>query len=107
MLFRTRNNTRPNGSNWARAWHRTLASVGQKPMRIYDCRHAAATTWLRSGMPLAETARRLGHPVETLVTTYIGALDDEEHTANQRIDTYLHTRELDEQQRRRNITTHI
>ena len=61
----------------------------QKPRQVYDCRHAAATTWLRAGMPLVETARRLGHSVETLVTTYIGALDDEEHTANQRIDTYL------------------
>ena len=72
-----------------RSWHRALASVGQQPMRIYDCRHAAATTWLRAGMPLAETARRLGHSVETLVSTYIGALDDAEHIANQRIDTYL------------------
>ena len=51
-------------------------------MRIYDCRHAAATTWLRAGMPLAETARRLGHSVETLVSTYVGALDDEEHVAS-------------------------
>ena len=90
LLFRTRNDNRPSGSNWARAWHRALVSVGQRPMRVYDCRHAAATTtWLRAGMPLAETARRLGHSVETLVTTYVGALDDEEHTANQRIDTYL------------------
>ena len=45
-------------------------------------------------MPLAKTARRLGHSVETLVCTYVGALDDEEHIANQRIanqriDTYL------------------
>ena len=89
LLFRTRNDNRPSGSNWARAWHRALLSVGQQPMRVYDCRHAAATTWLRAGMPLAETARRLGHSVETLVTTYVGALDDEEHTANQRLDTYL------------------
>ena len=91
LLFRTRNDTRPSGSNWARAWHRALESVGQKPMRVYDCRHAAATTWLRAGMPLGETARRLGHSVETLVSTYVGALDDEEHTANQRIDRYLGT----------------
>ena len=42
-------------------------------------------------MPLGETARRLGHSVETLVSTYVGALDDEEHIANQRIDTYLGT----------------
>ena len=91
LLFRTRNNTMPSGSNWARAWHRALESVGQQPLRVYDCRHAAATTWLRAGMPLGETARRLGHSVETLVSTYVGALDDEEHIANQRIDTYLGT----------------
>ena len=40
-------------------------------------------------MPLGETARRLGHSVETLVSTSVGALDDEEHIANQRIVTYL------------------
>jgi integrase len=89
LLFRTRNDTRPSGSNWIRAWHRALAAVGQRPLRVYDCRHAAATTWLRAGMPLAETARRLGHSVETLVSTYVGALDDEEHIANQRVDTLL------------------
>ena len=89
LLFRTRNDTRPSGSNWIRAWHRALESVGQKPLRVYDCRHAAATTWLRAGMPLAETARRLGHSVETLVSTYVGALDDEEHIANQRVNTIL------------------
>ena len=72
----------------ARAWHRALLSVGQKPMHVNDCRHVASTTWLRAGMPVAETARRLGHSIETLVTTYVGALDEEEHTANRRIDTY-------------------
>jgi len=89
LLFRTRDDTMPSGSNWARAWHRALESVGLKPMRVYDCRHAAATTWLRAGMPLGETARRLGHSVETLVSTYVGALDDEEHIGNQRIDSIL------------------
>ena len=88
LLFRTRNDTMPSGSNWARAWHRALESVGQPPLRVYDCRHAAATTWLRAGMPLGET-RRLGHSVETLVSTYVGALDDEQHIANQRLDTYF------------------
>jgi len=34
LLFRTRNDTMPSGSNWARARHRALASVGQQPMRI-------------------------------------------------------------------------
>ena len=58
-------------------------------MRISDCRHAAATTWLRAEMPLAETARRPAPGVETLVSAYVGAVNDEEHTANHRLDTYL------------------
>ncbi len=33
--------------------------------------------------------RRFGHRVETLVSTYVGALDDEQHIANQRLDTYF------------------
>lgn len=40
-------------------------------------------------MPLAETARRLGHSVETLVSTYVGALDDEKHVGNQRVYSIL------------------
>ena len=36
LLFRTRNDTMPSGSNWARAWHRALESVGLKPMREND-----------------------------------------------------------------------
>lgn len=31
-------------------------------MRIYDCRHAAATTWLRAGMPLGEVANVRADP---------------------------------------------
>lgn len=89
LLFRTRGGKRPAASNWGRSWHRALTAVGEKPLRVYDCRHAAATTWLRAGVPLAETARRLGHSVETLVSTYVGALDDEEHIGNQRIQSML------------------
>ena len=89
LLFRTRGGKRPSASNWGRAWHRALAAVGQDPLRVYDCRHAAATTWLRAGVPLAETARRLGHSVETLVSNYVGALDDEEHIGNTRIESLL------------------
>jgi integrase len=58
-------------------------------MRVYDCRHAAATTWLRAGVPLAEVARRLGHSVETLVSTYVGALPDDEKIGNDRIEAAL------------------
>ncbi len=89
LLFRTPRGTRPSTSNWGRAWHRALASIGQPPMRVYDCRHAAATTWLRAGVPLGETARRLGHSVETLVSTYVGALEGDEALGNQRIEAEL------------------
>ena len=35
--------TSPTPSNWSRAWHRALRSIDHPPLRIYDCRHAAAT----------------------------------------------------------------
>lgn len=89
LLFRTRTGGRPSWSNWARALQRALAAAGAPPMRVYDCRHAAATTWLRAGVPLGEVARRMGHSVETLVSTYVGALEGDEELANERIDAVL------------------
>lgn len=89
LLFRTRNDKRPTGSNWTRAWHRALAAIGQPPLRVYDCRHVAATTWLKAGVPLGEVARRLGHSVETLVSTYVGAIVGDEELGNKRIQLVL------------------
>lgn len=89
LLFRTRTGRRPATSNWARCWQRALRSIEHPPLRIYDCRHAAATTWLRAGVPLGEVARRLGHSVEILVSTYVGAIDGDEHLSNERIDAVL------------------
>jgi integrase len=89
LLFRTRTGTRPSGSNWTRAWRRALLATGSSGWRIYDCRHAAATTWLGSGAPLGEVARRLGHTVDTLVSTYVGALTGDETVTNQRIASAL------------------
>jgi integrase len=89
LLFRTRNGLQPRASNWSRALHRALRECDCPPMRIYDCRHAAATTWLRSGVPLAEVAKRMGHSVETLVSTYVGALSGDEALANERIEAAL------------------
>jgi hypothetical protein len=51
--------------------------------------HAAATTWLKAGLPLGDTSRRLGHSVETLVSHYIGALDGDETSGNKLIDVVL------------------
>jgi integrase len=89
LLFRTRNDRRPTGSNWSRAWQRALREIDHPPLRVYDCRHAAATTWLMAGVPLGEVARRMGHSVETLVSTYVGALTGDEAIANERIDRVL------------------
>jgi integrase len=89
LLFRTRTGGRPTQSNWSRSLHRAMRLIDAPPMRIYDCRHAAATTWLRAGVPLGEAAKRLGHSVETLVSTYVGALDGDESLANQRIQAAL------------------
>jgi integrase len=89
VLFRTRTDRRPTPSNWARTWQRALRQTGHKPLRVYDIRHAAATTWLGAGVPLGEVARRMGHSVETLVSTYVVALTGDEQVANQRIDDAL------------------
>ncbi len=89
LLFRTRNGRRPAASNWARAWQRALRRIDHPSLRVYDCRHAAATTWLRAGVPLGEVARRLGHSVEVLVSTYVGAIEGDEHLANERIEAML------------------
>jgi integrase len=89
LLFRTRTGGQPQPSNWSRAWHRALRQVGHEPLRVYDCRHAAVTTWLKAGAPLGEVARRLGHSVETLVSTDVGVLASDEALANQRIGEML------------------
>jgi integrase len=92
LLFRTRTDRRPTASNWSRALQRALRETGCPSLRIYDCRHAAATTWLRAGVPLGEVAKRMGHSVETLVSTYVGALAGDETLANERIDATLGAR---------------
>ncbi len=89
LIFRTRNGKRPTASNWRRAWHRSLKSIDQPTLRVYDCRHAAATTRLAAGVPLGEVAKRLGHSVETLVSTYVGSIDSDEELANKRIEALL------------------
>lgn len=88
-LFRTRTGLRPRASNWSRALHRAQEACGRPQLRVYDCRHAAATTWRRAGVPLGDVAKRMGHSVETLVSTYVGALEGDEALANERIDAAL------------------
>ena len=89
LLFRTQVGGRPSDSNWSRALKRACANAGQPRIRVYDFRHAAATMMLRARVPLAEAARRLGHRVETLVSTYIGAMEGDDAEANALLDRVL------------------
>ena len=91
LIFRSRNGGRLSESNWGRAWRLALRKIGHERLRPYDCRHFAATSWLNAGVPLAEVARRMGHSVETLVSTYVGALKGDEDASNQLIDSYRFT----------------
>jgi hypothetical protein len=68
------------------SWARVSRAAPTSGLRLSACdrNHMAA-----AGMPLGETTRRLWHGVETLVSTYAGALDDDRQVGNQRIDSIL------------------
>jgi integrase len=91
QLFRTRLGNRPSQSNWSRALKRACEAAAHHRIRVYDFRHALATMMIKARVPLAEAARRLGHSVETLVSTYIGAMDGDDVEANTLIDGILAT----------------
>lgn len=78
LIFRTREDNRPSPSHWRRAWHLGLSKIDHDPLRPYDCRHTAATTCLRAGVPLGELARRLGHSVQTCRGRTVGDRDPED-----------------------------
>ena len=52
----------------------------------YDLRHACVSFWLRSGVSLAETARRAGQSIAVLQRYYAKVLDGEEERMNELID---------------------
>lgn len=55
----------------------------------YGLRHACVSFWLRSGVSLAETARRVGHSVAVLQRYYAKVLDGEEDRMNALIEQGL------------------
>jgi len=55
----------------------------------YDLRHACVSFWLRSGVSLAETARRAGQSVAVLQRYYAKVLDGEEAKMNALIEQGL------------------
>jgi integrase len=82
LLFRTRcGNHRP-GPTGPEPSSGPSANAEHHRIRVYDLRHAHATAMIKARVPLAEAARRLGHSVETLVSTYIGAMDGDDVEGN-------------------------
>ena len=73
-------------SNLDRSWARARTNTTWVP---YSLRHTAATGWIRSGVSLTETARRLGHSTEVLIKVYAGLFRDDVERANERISTWL------------------
>ncbi|MGO1056722.1 tyrosine-type recombinase/integrase [Crossiella sp. CA198] len=55
----------------------------------YDLRHAAVSTWLVAGVPVAEVAQRAGHSVEVLMKTYWKVIDGNKDASNTRIGSFL------------------
>ncbi|WP_263168123.1 tyrosine-type recombinase/integrase [Streptomyces sp. SCSIO ZS0520] len=77
------------GSVWkeARRGALTPAQVASPLASIpYDLRHACVSFWLRSGVSLAETARRAGQSIAVLQRYYAKVLDGEEARMNELID---------------------
>jgi integrase len=72
----------PSSSNFGRAFRKARGANAWRP---YDLRHAAATLWISSGVPLGTAAHRMGHSVTELTETYLGVLSGDDETANQRI----------------------
>ncbi|MEU0720117.1 site-specific integrase [Streptomyces lavendulocolor] len=80
------------GAVWKEARRKALtpAQVASPLAAIpYDLRHACVSFWLRSGVSLAETARRAGQSVAVLQRYYAKVLDGEEAKMNALIERGL------------------
>lgn len=55
----------------------------------YSLRHAAVSTWLNAGVPVAEVAVRAGHSVEVLTKVYAKCLYGQRELVNDRIAAVL------------------
>ncbi|MFH9551002.1 tyrosine-type recombinase/integrase [Streptomyces sp. NPDC017435] len=80
------------GAVWKEARRKVLTSAQvASPLAAipYDLRHACVSFWLRSGVSLAETARRAGQSVAVLQRYYAKVLDGEEERMNALIEQGL------------------
>jgi integrase len=54
-----------------KAFHGALGRAGLTGIRIYDCRHTAATRWIRSGVDVQTVKELLGHADITTTQRYL------------------------------------
>ncbi|MFI6285586.1 hypothetical protein ACIBCM_12650 [Streptomyces sp. NPDC051018] len=92
------------GAVWKAARRKALTPVQvASPLAAipYDLRHACVSFWLRSGVSLAETARRAGQSVAVLQRYYAKVLDGKEGRMNELIDQGFAEHEATETNRSR------
>jgi integrase len=95
-LFRNERGGIIGSTTYSRVWEEarqlafTPAQV-KSPLagRPYDLRHAALTTWLNAGTPVAEAAKRAGNSPEVLLRRYAGCLDKQADSVNRRIEAAM------------------
>lgn len=63
--------------------HKVASPLARKP---YDGRATCITDWLRSGLPVAEVARRAGTSPEVIDRHYAGLVDNSEEENNRKIE---------------------
>jgi len=73
-------------SNLDRSWSRVRT---HDHWRVYDLRHTCATVLIRTGAPIAEVARRMGHSPEELFRTYAGLFSGDIGDANKRFEAAI------------------
>nr|WP_062340076.1 tyrosine-type recombinase/integrase [Herbidospora sakaeratensis] len=77
---------------WIRARKAALTApefASKLAQRPYDLRHAYASTLLQAHVPVAEIARRLGHSIRVLLSTYAHWVDHSEDAVNAQIEAAL------------------
>ena len=64
------------------AWTRLRGQIGLDGFRLHDLRHFQATMLLRSGVPVKNVSRRIGHrDAATTLNVYAHALEDVDRDA--------------------------
>jgi integrase len=73
-------------TNLDRSWSRARTKAH---WRVYDLRHTCATVLIRTGAPIAEISRRMGHSPEELFRTYAGLFSGDIGDANKRFEAAI------------------